>query len=211
MNQKFDENSFWNKVTKRAKKIGKPVVEIALMLFFCLKDDDTPIQAKSVIVAALAYFVLPLDLVADFLPAIGYTDDLAALPVALMTVTSHIKPEHKEQAAQKLEEWFAGEDLEKTEKKELKQYLRVLLIAMIKVQYKLETETTNSIFVVQFTRKNIASILRDSPSLQGFMREEKLLKSCYKDAAIAIRKELKKAVPKLPKTCEWDIEEILYN
>jgi len=105
----YSDKSFWQKVTEFALKAGREVIENALVLYYCLQDPDTPAWAKTVIIGALAYFILPTDAVPDFLPG-GFVDDLGALAVALMIVAVHIKPEHREPAREKLKEWFGGDD-----------------------------------------------------------------------------------------------------
>lgn len=105
----YSDKSFWRKVAKFAVKAGREVIEKALVLYYCLQDPDTPAWAKTVIVGALAYFILPADAVPDLLPG-GYVDDLGALAAALMIVSVHIKPKHWEQAREKLREWFGDDD-----------------------------------------------------------------------------------------------------
>lgn len=105
-NQSISEPSFWGKVKSQAVAAGKQVIEKALVLFYCLQDPDTPRWAKTVIVGALAYFILPFDAIADLLPGIGYTDDLGALVAAVSTVMVHIKPLHQQLAQERIELWF---------------------------------------------------------------------------------------------------------
>jgi len=97
----FDRVSFGQKIRQQAIRAGRVVLEKALVLYFCLLDPTTPRWARNVIVGALAYFVLPLDLVADLIPGLGYSDDLTALIAAVTTVAAHLKPAHH-QAAQRL-------------------------------------------------------------------------------------------------------------
>ena len=61
-------------------------------------DRHTPLAAKAVLMAALAYFVLPGDLVPDLIPALGFTDDAAVIYAALRAVGSQITGEHREKA-----------------------------------------------------------------------------------------------------------------
>ena len=65
--------------------------------------------AKTIIVAALGYFIAPMDAIPDVMPGVGFSDDLGALAVALAAVAMHIKPEHRQQAKEKLTTWF-GDD-----------------------------------------------------------------------------------------------------
>ena len=105
----YSKKSFWDKVGNFAGKAGKKVVEKALILYFCLEDKDTPTEAKGIIIAALGYFIVPVDLVPDFILVFGYTDDLGALVVAFKTVVAHIKDEHKSKAKEQLEKWFGSD------------------------------------------------------------------------------------------------------
>lgn len=61
----------------------------------------------------IGYFILPLDLVPDALPLIGYTDDVAAVIWGLKSVWENITPEIKEKARQRLTRWFGQVDAEK--------------------------------------------------------------------------------------------------
>jgi uncharacterized membrane protein YkvA (DUF1232 family) len=102
----FDRVSFGQKIRQQAIKAGQVVLEKALVLYFCLQDPTTPRWARNVIVGALAYFVLPLDLVADLIPGLGYSDDLTALIAAVTTVAAHLKPSHHQAAQQLLNRLF---------------------------------------------------------------------------------------------------------
>ncbi len=102
----YSEDSFWSKIKRFATKAGKEVIERALILYFCFLDGDTPAWAKGVIVAALGYFISPVDAIPDVTPVVGYADDLGALIGAAAAVAVHIKKEHMNKAKEKLVEWF---------------------------------------------------------------------------------------------------------
>jgi uncharacterized membrane protein YkvA (DUF1232 family) len=57
------------------------------------------------LLAALGYFVLPLDALPDILPLLGFTDDAAVIAAALAAVASAIKPEHREEARRTMDEF----------------------------------------------------------------------------------------------------------
>ena len=59
---------------------------------------------NATLVAAIAYFVLPFDAIPDMLPVIGFTDDAAVLATAIRLVASHMRPEHRQAAKEKLQE-----------------------------------------------------------------------------------------------------------
>ena len=109
LEQEFSEQSFWDKLKRYAATAGKDVVEVALKLYYAMKDPDTPATAKAIIVGALVYFIVPIDAVADFLPG-GYVDDWGALMGAFWTVSKHVKDEHITKAKAKLIEWFPAGD-----------------------------------------------------------------------------------------------------
>ena len=102
----YSEDAFWKKLGRSAGKAGAKVVYYALVLFYTLADPATPAKYKAVIAGALGYFILPLDLLPDFLPFAGLADDWAALIAAVSYVTSAITAVHKEKARKKLLAWF---------------------------------------------------------------------------------------------------------
>jgi uncharacterized membrane protein YkvA (DUF1232 family) len=91
---------FWSKVKRVAARL--PFAEDLLSAYYCAFDRATPIQVKAALLGALAYFVLPVDLIPDILPVLGYADDAAVLATALRLVATHIRPEHREAARQAL-------------------------------------------------------------------------------------------------------------
>lgn len=85
----YSDSGFWNKV----KKLGKKVLKPALQLYYVMKESSTPLDTKGLIIGALGYLILPIDLIPDFIPAAGYTDDLAALLAVVKMCKEHITPE----------------------------------------------------------------------------------------------------------------------
>lgn len=92
-NRHYDEDSFWKKLKHLASNVGSKVLYPALQLYFLLQAKDVPMKAKTLIVGALGYLILPADLVPDFIPALGFTDDLTALMVALRTLNKYLTPD----------------------------------------------------------------------------------------------------------------------
>ena len=89
---------FWAKLRRFAA--GLPFAEDLLAAYYCAFDRDTPAHVKAALVGALAYFVLPFDIIPDVLPVFGFTDDAAVLVTALRLVAVHIRPEHRKAAAE---------------------------------------------------------------------------------------------------------------
>lgn len=102
----FTDEKFWDKVKHFALAAGREVIEKALWLYYAFQRPETPAWAKAVIAGALAYFILPIDAIPDAIPVAGYTDDLGALASAIGMVAMHITADVKQQANQKLEDWF---------------------------------------------------------------------------------------------------------
>jgi uncharacterized membrane protein YkvA (DUF1232 family) len=75
-----------------------PFAEDLATVYYCAVDPATPGRVRLVLAGALAYFVLPLDAVADFIPLLGFTDDAAVLATAIATVRQAILPKHRESA-----------------------------------------------------------------------------------------------------------------
>lgn len=101
----YSEASFWSKCGRTFKAAGRQVIEKALWLHYAANRPGTPAWAKTTMYGALGYFILPLDAVPDMLPAVGYTDDLAALAGAIATCAAHIDGSVKALATKKLREW----------------------------------------------------------------------------------------------------------
>ena len=99
--EKKVRRSFWRKLRRVAASL--PFADDLLAAHYCAFDRQTPMQVKAVLLGALAYFVLPTDLIPDYLPMIGYTDDAAVLAAAIKLVASHITPDHREAARRTLE------------------------------------------------------------------------------------------------------------
>ena len=102
----FTESDFWDKIQKVARKAGIKISYAALLLYYVLRSPATPSSDRMKIIGALGYFILPVDLIPDYLPVLGFSDDLAALTWALYSVAKNITPEVKVQAQEQLGKWF---------------------------------------------------------------------------------------------------------
>ncbi len=83
---------FWDKLRKTLGQV--PFIEDALAAYYCATDGKTPIYVKAVLMGALAYFIVPYDVIPDFIPGLGFTDDAAILAAAISAVRSALRPEH---------------------------------------------------------------------------------------------------------------------
>jgi uncharacterized membrane protein YkvA (DUF1232 family) len=91
---------FWAKVRRLAARL--PFAEDLLAAYYCAFDRDTPAHVKASLVAALGYFILPIDTIPDLLPVLGFADDAAVLAAVLRLVATSILPEHRAAAREAL-------------------------------------------------------------------------------------------------------------
>lgn len=89
-------------IRRAAYRLVQGVLRLALAFWYCLLDADTPTRAKAIILAAVGYFILPVDAIPDVIPGVGHTDDLGALALAVVAVLFHIKPEHRRRARERI-------------------------------------------------------------------------------------------------------------
>ena len=101
LNEQRVRKGFWPKMRQVVAKV--PFAKDALSVWYCARDDDTPIAAKGMMLAALAYFVLPIDAIPDFIVGLGYTDDAAVFAALLAVLGRNLKPKHKEAAQRDIE------------------------------------------------------------------------------------------------------------
>lgn len=99
----YDDKGFWKKVRHMATQVGAKVLHPALQLYYLLQAEHVPTKAKTLIVGALGYLILPTDLIPDFIPALGFTDDLTALMVVLRNLYKYITPEISARAKEQTE------------------------------------------------------------------------------------------------------------
>jgi len=88
--------NFWDKLRRVASRI--PFTEDLLAAYYCAFDRNTPRHVQVSLIGALAYFIMPFDLLPDMMIALGYTDDMAVLAGVLRLVSAHITPAHREAA-----------------------------------------------------------------------------------------------------------------
>ena len=114
--ENYSESKLQRKLTSVARWAGAKVVYAVLLLYYVLRNPNVSMADKSKIYGALGYFILPTDLILDFIPLAGYSDDMAAIMWAIHTVRRNITPEIKSQAKEKLGEWFDSYNEKKIDK-----------------------------------------------------------------------------------------------
>ena len=94
--EKKVRNQFWPKIRAFASNI--PFSEDLAAAYFCTTDKKTPLKVRGTLLAALAYFILPADMVPDFFAVVGFSDDLAVFTAAMTLVQAHVTDEHRDKA-----------------------------------------------------------------------------------------------------------------
>lgn len=92
---------FWPKLKRSLARI--PFAEDVLAAFYCAFDPATPIKVKGILLAALAYFIMPIDVIPDVLLGLGFTDDMAVLYTAISMIRSHMTQAHRDRAKETLD------------------------------------------------------------------------------------------------------------
>jgi len=101
-----DEAKFGADFMARLQRVAKriPFADDLLAAWFCARDPATPRRVRLTLLAALGYFVLPIDAIPDIMPLIGFTDDAAVIAAAIAAVAGSITPEHRERARKAITE-----------------------------------------------------------------------------------------------------------
>ena len=107
----YNEGSFWEKIKNAGKKIGIKPLYIALLLYYSLSKAS--LMNKALIIGSLGYFISPLDLIPDYIPIIGLSDDAALLMFTYYKIHSIIDDEIRDNAKKKIESIF-GSDYDKS-------------------------------------------------------------------------------------------------
>lgn len=84
---------------KAGRHLGRlPFVRDVVASYYAVLDRETPMSAKVILAGAIAYFVMPVDLIPDFIAGLGLTDDAAVFAAAFKTLTGVVNKKHYDQA-----------------------------------------------------------------------------------------------------------------
>lgn len=104
--EKYSESGFFDKVTSTIKSAGLKLIYEALQLFYVTENPNCPMKIKATIFAALGYFISPIDIIPDFTPFVGYSDDAGAIALALCLAQFYIDDTVKQKARNKIRDIF---------------------------------------------------------------------------------------------------------
>jgi uncharacterized membrane protein YkvA (DUF1232 family) len=105
-NERIVRRSFWQKVARTFAYL--PFATNLLAAWYCAFDPSTPLKVKGILLAALAYFVIPLDIVPDLILGLGFTDDMTVLITAVSLIQRHMKAEHYDKARETIARLRSG-------------------------------------------------------------------------------------------------------
>jgi uncharacterized membrane protein YkvA (DUF1232 family) len=94
-------------VIDRLKRWARELKAQLVTLWFCRSHPETPLIAKISAALVLAYAFSPIDLIPDFIPVIGYLDDLIIVPAGIYLTLRLIPEPVKAQSRLKAEAWMA--------------------------------------------------------------------------------------------------------
>lgn len=91
-----------NRLREWAQRLKGEIVA----LWFCTRHPRTPFIAKALVVALVAYAFSPIDLIPDFIPVLGYVDELILLPVGIWLVLKLVPRDVLEECRAKAARWL---------------------------------------------------------------------------------------------------------
>lgn len=107
---KYSDEGLMSKVKRVGKKMGGKLLYNVYVLYYVLKSRDVPVKVKAEILGALGYVLVPLDLIPDFIPVAGFTDDLAAVAFAVHSARAQITSGIQQQAENKVHKLIGSTD-----------------------------------------------------------------------------------------------------
>lgn len=97
----------WSGIANYTKKVGRASARPVLLLYYVMRSSNTPKSEKLMLLSAIAYVVLPLDLLsAKRIPIIGWLDEVVSLTVAFQKVSKYVTPDMERKADEILDKMF---------------------------------------------------------------------------------------------------------
>jgi uncharacterized membrane protein YkvA (DUF1232 family) len=105
--ERIVREGFWPKITRTFSYI--PFADRVLAAYYCAMDPSTPFKVRATLLGALAYFILPFDVIPDFILGLGFTDDMAVIVTAFTMIRNHLTQDHLDQARETIDRLRTGE------------------------------------------------------------------------------------------------------
>lgn len=103
----MDLNILWKSLAAFSKRVRRSMARTPLLLYYVLKDDKTTTKDKAIIYAALAYLVLPVDLIsARSHPILGWADEILSIEIVYDRMCKYITPDMLRRAEAQLDKWI---------------------------------------------------------------------------------------------------------
>ncbi len=104
---KHDYNALWESIGKWSRKAGRAATCPVLLMWYVMRDKNTPRMDKWAIFGSLAYLILPIDILdSKRLPIIGWLDEVASLAVLVQKMSKYITQDMEARADYQLDKWF---------------------------------------------------------------------------------------------------------
>ena len=91
---------------QRLKTWARALQRDVMTLWFALKHPDTPWYARALAAVITAYALSPIDLIPDFIPVLGYLDDLIIVPAGVWLLLKIVPENVVVDSREKSEQWF---------------------------------------------------------------------------------------------------------
>jgi uncharacterized membrane protein YkvA (DUF1232 family) len=115
----FNERRLFKKLKSISGRLSIQLLYYILILFYLVSDKSVPYKTRIIFIAALGYLILPTDIVSDFIPGLGFTDDAAFIAYAISNASNYITPEIKEKAINLMVKFVGSENVEKINFKDI--------------------------------------------------------------------------------------------
>lgn len=105
--KEIDFSLIFNKLGEYARRVGRTTARPAVLLYFVLRNPATPKKDKLIVYSALAYLLLPFNIIsAKKIPILGWADEIGAIALAYKMVKNNITPAVEMEADALLDKWF---------------------------------------------------------------------------------------------------------
>lgn len=94
------------RISDNLKTWAKRIKRDGVTLWFAGKNPRTPWYAKALGVFVVTYALSPIDLIPDFIPVLGYVDDVLLLPVLIWLTIRLLPPEVLAECRSQADEWM---------------------------------------------------------------------------------------------------------